>query len=151
VYYGDATRLDLLEAAGTKNAKLFVLAVGDLEVSMNIAVMVRKHFPHVPIYARSLNRRHSYRLIELGVKMQIRETLHSSMELSRGVLYELGFDIDEASRTIDAFQAFDAKLLQQQSAIHRDEQQLIASAKQASDELKLLFDAEIGKVETPRE
>jgi voltage-gated potassium channel Kch len=96
----------------------------------------------VPIYARSLNRAHSYQLMELGVKMQIRETLHSSMELSRGVLHELGFEIDEASRTIDAFRDFDAKLLQQQFAIHRDEQQLIATAKQASDELKLLFEAE---------
>jgi voltage-gated potassium channel Kch len=96
----------------------------------------------VPIYARSLNRAHSYQLMELGVKMQIRETLHSSMELSRGVLHELGFEADEASRTIDAFRDFDTKLLEQQYVIHRDEQQLIASAKQASDELKALFEAE---------
>ena len=142
VYYGDATRLDLLEAAGTRNAKLFVLAVGDVDTSVNIAAMVRKHFPHVPIYARSLNRAHSYRLMELGVHMEVRETLHSSMELARSVLQELGFEPAEAARTIDAFREFDAKLLQQQFAIHGDEQAMIASAKQATDELRALFEAE---------
>lgn len=144
VYYGDASRLDLLEAAGTRNAKLFVLAVGDVEASLAIAELMRKHFPHVPVYARSLNRVHSYRLMELGVKVQIRETLHSSMELSRGVLHELGFEPSEAARAIDAFKEFDAKLLQQQFAIHGDEQALIATARQASDELRALFEAERG-------
>jgi glutathione-regulated potassium-efflux system protein KefB len=111
-------------------------------VSVAIAEMVRKHFPQVPIYARSLDRNHSYRLMELGVTMQIRETLHSSLELSRGVLHELGFEASEAGRTIDAFRAFDARLLQQQFAIHGDEQALIDSVRQASAELQALFEAE---------
>jgi glutathione-regulated potassium-efflux system ancillary protein KefC/glutathione-regulated potassium-efflux system protein KefB len=147
VYYGDATRLDLLEAAGTRNAKLFVLAVGDVETSLNIGALVRRHFPNVPIYARSLNRAHSYRLMELGVDMEVRETLHSSMELARGILQELGMEPAEAARTIDAFKDFDARLLQQQFAIHGDEQALIASVKQASDELRALFEAEAGVVD----
>lgn len=149
VYYGDATRLDLLEAAGTRNAKLFVLAVGDVETSVAIAEMVRKHFPHVPIYARSLNRMHSYRLMELGVRLEIRETLHSSLELARAVLQELGFGVREAARTVDAFREFDTKLLQQQFAIHRDEEALIASVRQASDELRALFEAEPSATGTP--
>jgi glutathione-regulated potassium-efflux system ancillary protein KefC/glutathione-regulated potassium-efflux system protein KefB len=142
VYYGDASRLDLLEAAGIKNAKLFVLAIGNSEVSVKVAAMVRKHFPHVPIYARTRNRAHTYQLLDLGVKLQIRETLYSSMELSRGVLQELGFDRPEVDRTIEAFREFDYKLLHQQHAVHRDEQQLIATARQANEELKSLFEAE---------
>lgn len=142
VYYGDAARLDLLEAAGIKHAKLFVLAIGEVETSLKVAAMVRKHYPQVPIYARASNRAHSYQLMDLGVKMQIRETLHSSMELSRGVLHELGFDPHDAHRTINAFHDFDTKLLHQQHAVHRDEQKLIATAKQATEELKSLFEAD---------
>ena len=142
VYYGDATHLDLLEAAGVKHARLLVLAIGNVETSVKIAEMMRKHFPHVPIYARSHNRAHSYELMNHGVRLQIRETLHSSMELSRHVLHELGFDAHEAERTVRAFGDFDSKLLQQQHSIYRDEQQLIATVKQASDELKSLFEAQ---------
>jgi len=80
--------------------------------------------------------------MDLGVKLLVRETLFSSMELSRQVLLELGFDRQEADRTITAFHDFDEKLLHQQHAIYRDEQQLIATARQAADELKGLFEAE---------
>jgi len=147
VYYGDASRLDLLEAAGIRSAKLFVLAIGNVETSVKVAAMVRKHFPQVPIYARTRNRPHSYQLLDLGVKMQIRETLYSSMELSRGVLHELGFEESEADRTIDAFREFDYKLLYQQHAVHRDEQQLVATTRQATDELKSLFEADQPKTQ----
>jgi hypothetical protein len=58
------------------------------------------------------------------------------------VLQELGFDKPEADRTIEAFREFDHKLLHQQHAVHRDEQQLIATARQANEELKSLFEAE---------
>ena len=151
VYYGDAKRLDLLAAAGLRNAKLFVLAIGNIETSLQIATLARKHYPDLPIYARSHNRVHSYQLMDLGVKLLVRETLFSSMELSRQVLLELGFDRQEADHTITAFHNFDEKLLQQQHAIYRDEQQLIATARQASEELKSLFEAENAAVEKASE
>src|SRR5204862_2958707 len=53
VYYGDASRLELLEAAKTGEAKLFVLAIDDVEASVKTATVVRKHFPEVPILARA--------------------------------------------------------------------------------------------------
>lgn len=142
VYYGDATRLDLLLAAGLGRAKVFVLAIGNVKASLQVAEMVRKHFPNLPIYARAHNRLHSYQLLDLGVKLLVRETLFSSMELARGVLFELGLGEHEAERTIRAFHDFDEKLLRQQHAIYGDEKQLIATAKQAADELRALFDAE---------
>jgi hypothetical protein len=71
------------------------------------------------------------------------------MELARGVLHELGFEAAEALRTIDAFKEFDARLLQQQFAIHGDEQALIASARQSTDELRALFEAEAGAAGRP--
>jgi len=65
--------------------------------------------------------------------------------LSRGVLQELGLSKFDADRTIEAFHEFDYKLLHQQHAVHRDETQLIATSKQASEELKSLFEAEPAK------
>jgi glutathione-regulated potassium-efflux system ancillary protein KefC/glutathione-regulated potassium-efflux system protein KefB len=142
VYYGDATRLDLLMAAGLAHAKLFVLTVGNIDASLEIAASVRKHYPKLPIYARAHNRAHAYKLMDIGVKMLVRETLYSSIELSRGVLHELGYSAGDADRTVTAFLEFDEKLLRQQHVVQGDEQQLIAASKQANDELRALFEAE---------
>ncbi|MES2355305.1 MAG: monovalent cation:proton antiporter-2 (CPA2) family protein [Pseudomonadota bacterium] len=141
IYFGDASRLDLLYAAKVDKAKLFVLAIDDVEASVKTAEMVRKHFPHVPVYARARNRVHTYKLMDLGVKVAVRETLLSSIELSRNVLKELGLKEDEANDTVAAFRTFDERLLLQQHAIYQDEAQLIQTSKQAADELKSLFEA----------
>lgn len=145
IYYGDPSHLNLLHAAKVNQAKLFVLAMDDIETSLKTAALVRKHFPHVPIYARARNRFHSYKLMDIGVKMLVRETLQSSVELGAGVLRELGIEDDEVERTVTAFLDFDNKLLLQQHAIYQDEEQLIETLKQATDDLKTLFEA------TPRE
>jgi glutathione-regulated potassium-efflux system ancillary protein KefC/glutathione-regulated potassium-efflux system protein KefB len=118
-----------------------VLAIDDVDASIKTAEMVRKHFPHVPIYARARNRFHTYKLMDLGVKAVIRETFLSSLELSRGVLQELGFPEAEASRTVAAFRTFDEKLVKRQYAIYQDEAALIQTSKQATDELRSLFEA----------
>jgi glutathione-regulated potassium-efflux system ancillary protein KefC/glutathione-regulated potassium-efflux system protein KefB len=140
IYYGDPTQLSLLYAAKVEQAKLFVLAMDDVETSIKTAALVRKHFPHVPIYARARNRFHSYKLMDLGVKMLVRETLLSSIELGGGVLRELGLTDSEVVETVTAFRDFDAKLLLQQHAVYQDEQQLIETSKQATDDLKTLFE-----------
>lgn len=142
VYYGDSAHLELLYAAKVDEAKLFVLAVEDIEKSIKTAEMVRKHFPQLPIYARARNRVHAYKLMDLGVRLVIRETLFSSMELSRGVLVGLGLSESDAERTVAAFRAFDQKLLLQQHAVYQDEEQLIQTSKQVADELRGLFEAQ---------
>ena len=75
VYFGDASRLDLLTAAKTDKAKLFVLAIDDVESSIRTAEMVSRHFPDVKIYARARNRFHAHRLMDLGVELIERETV----------------------------------------------------------------------------
>jgi glutathione-regulated potassium-efflux system ancillary protein KefC/glutathione-regulated potassium-efflux system protein KefB len=150
VYYGDARRLDLLLAAGIDNAKLFVLTVGNIEASLQIAEQVRRHFPDLPIFARAVNRMHSYQLMDIGVKVQVRETLYSSMELARSALTELGVERADADHILEVFEAFDEKLLRQQHEVYRDEKQLIATARQAADELKGLFEAESRRADPHR-
>lgn len=140
IYYGDPSHLDLLYAAKVDQAKLFVLAVDDVEASIKTAQLVRQHFPHVPIYARARNRYHCYKLLDLGVKMLVRETFLSSITLSAGVLRELGLDESDVEWTVKTFRDFDEKSLLQQHAVYQDEEKLIQTDKQATEDLKNLFE-----------
>ena len=90
VYYGDATRLDLLRTAGAATARVFVLAIDDVEQSVRVAALVREHFPHLQIVARARNVQHYFKLRELGITMIERETLDSSLMSARSVLGLLG-------------------------------------------------------------
>jgi glutathione-regulated potassium-efflux system ancillary protein KefC len=90
VYYGDASRLDLLIAAGCAKAKLFILAVDDPVKSLEIAELVRRNFPNLPIIARTRNRTTYYELRKLGIEQVFRETLGSSVEIGEAALRHLG-------------------------------------------------------------
>ncbi|MGZ6140566.1 MAG: monovalent cation:proton antiporter-2 (CPA2) family protein, partial [Myxococcaceae bacterium] len=82
VFYGDASRLDLLRAARADKARLFVLAIDDVQASVRTAREVQEHFPHLMIFARARNRAHAYQLMELGIEHVSRETFLSSLELT---------------------------------------------------------------------
>lgn len=98
VYYGDALRLDLLVSAGIANAKLFVLAIDDPEKSVEVAELVRRNYPNVPILARARNRGHYYRLRKLGIEQIFRETMGSSLEMGEASLRKLGVRAHTAHR-----------------------------------------------------
>lgn len=140
VYYGDASRLDLLRAAKVGQAKIFVLAIDDVESSVRTAETVRAHFPEVQIYARARNRHHVYLLRELGVKASVRETLHSSLKLTEQVLEGLGQPAHETRALLERFQNYDQQLLERQFAVFRDENQLIQTTRQVVQELEHLLD-----------
>ncbi|WP_375765419.1 monovalent cation:proton antiporter-2 (CPA2) family protein [Archangium gephyra] len=140
IYYGDASRLDLLRAAGAAKAKLFVLAIDDMDASVRTAQLVRAHFPELPVYARARNRTHAYRLLDEGVKVLNRETLLSSLEMASHVLQGLGFDEERARRIVERFRAYDEELLQKQYAVKQDEEKLIQTAQQSRAELRSLFE-----------
>jgi len=140
VYYGDASRLDLLRAAHVEHAKIFVLAIDDVEASVRTAEMMRKHFPQVQIYARARNRYHSHLLTDLGVKASVRETFFSSLKLTEEVLEALGQPAHETRALLDKFQRYDEDLLQRQHAVFRDESKLIQTTKEAAEELQRLFE-----------
>ena len=142
IYYGDASHLDLLRAAGIERARAFVLAVDDLETSVKIATIVRGSFPTVPIYARARNRQHVFALMDLGVTIIQRETLHSSLKLAELLLTDLDGDAEEARRVVDAFLTRDEGLLQQSFLVHHDEKEIIQTARQAGEELRAIFEAE---------
>lgn len=139
VYFGDASRVDLLRAAGADRAKLFVLAIDDIESSVKTAEKVIRHFPNLKIVARARNRRHAHKLMDLGITHIFRETLLSSLALSGQVLEMLGYDYDEVARIVETFREHDKRLLDEQHAIHHDEEQLIQTARDTARELQSLL------------
>jgi monovalent cation:proton antiporter-2 (CPA2) family protein len=143
VYYGDASRLELLESAKARDAKLFVLAIDDVEASMKTAALVRRHFPDLPVVARARNRVHYYRLRDLDIDAAERETFRSSLETARQALETLGLDPAQALRAVDIFKKHDLAQLDVQYAVRQDEAQLIQTAAQAAAQLQELFESDV--------
>ena len=143
IYYGDASRIELLRAAHAEQAKLFVLAIDDVEASIKTAETVKTNFPNLEIVARVRNRHHAHMLMDLGIRTFVRETYLSSLKLAEEVLCGLGMPRDEVVASIDKFRVHDEATLIKQHAIHHDESQLIQSVKAASAELQILFEADV--------
>jgi glutathione-regulated potassium-efflux system protein KefB len=142
IYFGDPSRPELLRAAGVEKAEVFVLVTDDPEVNLRTARIVRRMFPHLKIVARARNRQHAFRLMDLNIDNVVRETLHSSLELSRLVLLDLGVAPQTAAARVDKFREHDASLLQSQYLVYDDEAALVQSAKEALDDLERLFEAD---------
>lgn len=139
VYYGDASRLDLLRAAGAGSAKALVLAIDDVEASVKTAEVVRTHFPELPIYARARNRQHAFRLMDLGVRALRRETFLSALDLTRQLLEGLGVPRAEAQRAVETFKAHDEQRLRDDHAEWTDEERVRQRARRAAEELEEMF------------
>ena len=139
-YFGDANRLQVLEAAGTGRAEVFVIAVDDRERAIEIARMVRMHFPEVRVVARAADRLHAYRLMEVGVHAVFREMFASSVDLSRSVFVSLGIPAREADAIARTFKEYDETLMREQYRIHGDETALIRSSREAAAHLAGLFE-----------
>jgi len=151
IYYGDASRLGILEAARTQDARAFVLAIDDIETSIRTAQVVRTHFPHVPIFARARNRRHVHRLMDLGVEEIERETFMSSLELTKDLLRGLGTPSGRANWIIKMFMESDERRLYDDYKHYTDEERMRIMALKQSQELEELFDQDIAEDEAKAE
>ncbi len=140
IYYGDASRLDLLDAAGAGGASVIVVALDEVEASLRTVQIVKNHFPHLRIYARARNRRHAYLLMDLGVSIFRRETFESSLELARLVLEGLGLPHAQANRLVETFKRHDIERLKIAHASHSDQERMIYLAKEAARELEEMFE-----------
>lgn len=149
IYFGDASRLELLRAAQTDKAEVFVLAVDDVEASIRTAQLVKRHFPYARIYARARNRHHAYRLMDIGVERIVRETFSSSLDLASAVLQALGLPKSEAGRTAERFREYDEALMRRQYQFHQDEEKLIATSREAAEELERVFEQDTLAREAP--
>ena len=151
IYYGDATRLDLLRAAQLDKAKILVLAIDDMVASVKVVELVQHHFPSVKIYARARNRQHAYQLLAMGVQNIIRETFEASLTLSRQVLEGLGVSDRTAKDTVDKFAERDEEMVRAMYVYRHDEKKLIESVKQYTQELESLFNNDASSDGSPPE
>ena len=143
VYYGNPKNPEILRAAGLENAKVFIIAIGDIELSETVAAYAVRNYPHLTILARAKNREHYYRLRDVGVKYIWRETYLSSLDMSRETLEILGMEPKTARKTVQMFRDYDDALIERQRAIYEDEAEMIASAQSAIQELESLFDSDM--------
>ena len=140
IFYGDATRLDLLEAAGIAKAHLLVVALDDVDTNLRLVDVVQEHYPHLTIVARARNVSHLFSLMNRNVKHLERETFESALRTGRQVLRELGFGSHEARLAADTFRRHDLAALDAMYPHYQDEVQMISLAKTARNELTDLFE-----------
>jgi monovalent cation:proton antiporter-2 (CPA2) family protein len=149
VFYGDASRLELLRAAGADKAKLLVVAVGEEETSLLIIETAQKHFPNLKILARAFGRDHAYRLVEQGVENIFRETLGSALDLSVAALRALGFRAYEAQRTARFFRDYDEQSVRALAPYAKNEKELISQTRERIQTLDQLMETERSLVRQP--
>jgi glutathione-regulated potassium-efflux system ancillary protein KefC/glutathione-regulated potassium-efflux system protein KefB len=142
VFYGDASRLELLRAAHAENAQIFVLAIDDTEASVRTAELIGKHFPHLKVFARARNRQHAFRLMDLNVRYIIRETLVSSLELSAQVLEALGHSKAKSLEAVRQFRGHDEETMAKQYSVKDDEKKFLQTSRESAEQLLQLFESD---------
>ncbi|GAO43960.1 monovalent cation:proton antiporter-2 (CPA2) family protein [Flavihumibacter petaseus] len=138
VFYGDASRYDLLEAAGAAEAKILLMTIDDAEKRLEMIETIKKHFPNLQMMVRSSNRNDAYDLMNAGMLHIYRETLESSLRMGIDTMRLLGFRAYAAQRAALTFRKYDERTLKQLSAI-RDERQYINTARQFIEELEQII------------
>lgn len=153
VYYGDASRADLLETAGAAKAKYLVLAIDGVEESLDVARTVRQHFPQIKIFARARNRGHAFDLMELGVDFIKRETFDSSVNFVRDLLVEMGKPLAEAQAIVGRFQTHDELMMQEQFKVRTDDKMFMSVALQGQAQLEqvLSTDSQQSFIQLPKQ
>jgi glutathione-regulated potassium-efflux system protein KefB len=142
-FYGDASRLDLLQAAGAARAKLFVLAIDDEAKALEIIQTVQREFPKLKILARATSRQHAYEIIRLGVNQVYRETLGSALDLSVDALRELGFEERQARRVAEIFREHDEASVRDMARLEDEDDAYISIARKHIENLERALQSDV--------
>lgn len=142
LYYGDATQPELLRSAGIQTAKIFVLAIDDVEVSMNVARHIRLNYPQLTLLVRARDRYHMHLLKDLGIEYIWRETYLSSLGIAYRALCLLDIPEQQAQDSIELFRDYDERLIAEQQRIYTDEQKVYESYRNFLAELEHLFESD---------
>jgi CPA2 family monovalent cation:H+ antiporter-2/glutathione-regulated potassium-efflux system ancillary protein KefC len=122
VYYGDATRLDLLESAGAAEADLLIIALGNHEKAMEMAKLAQKHYPQLKIAVNAEDRRAAFEFMDLGITTIRRETFGTALTLGQDALQLLGFDPYEAYKIRRLFRKKDKETMPELYRIYRQDE-----------------------------
>lgn len=141
VYYGDASRYDLLRAAGADKAKIIIIALEPAEKRLELIETIKKHFPHLRMLVRATNRYDAYDLMNAGMLHVYRETIDTSLRVGIDVMKLLGYRAYTAQRAARTFLKYDESKLKQLAAI-RDKEEYIVAARSYIEELERLLQAD---------
>ena len=136
VFYGDATRLDLLQAAGAGHARLLVVAIDQVEDSLKLVDLARTHFPNLQMVVRARNVRHWLELASRGVDTAERETFESALRSGRQALEKLGMSPFEARELADTFRRTNLATLRAMRPHFQDQEKLVDLARSGLNELE---------------
>ena len=138
VFYGDASRHELLHAAGAAEARIIVIAIGDPEKRLELIETVKKHFPHLHMLVRAANRYDAYDQMNAGMLHVYRQTLDSSIRLGVDALTLLGYRAYTANRLARKFLKLDEKNIKKLASI-RNEEEYINASRQYIEEIELII------------
>jgi monovalent cation:proton antiporter-2 (CPA2) family protein len=142
VFYGDALRTDLLEAAGARQAKIMVIAIDDREKITELVKIARAEFPDLKLFVRAYDRTHAGELLKLGVEYVYREMFGSSMDLAKDALVTLGKSKAAAASIITKFTQLDEQFLRKSVAVRDDQKALQDLARESRAEIARVFAAD---------
>jgi monovalent cation:proton antiporter-2 (CPA2) family protein len=136
VFFGDASRVQLLQAAGAEEAKLLVIAIDDREKAVQMVLAARQFFPHLKTLARAYDRSHAYQLMEAGADVVTRETFGSALILGEEALLLLGYDPAKAYRLMRSFKRHDEEGLHKLYEVWGDDHAYGLRVRQNIEELE---------------
>jgi monovalent cation:proton antiporter-2 (CPA2) family protein len=130
-FYGDASRMDLLRAAGAAQARLLIVAIDDRDKTLEIVEQARKEFPHLRILSRAYDRIHAYELIHLGIEHPYIETAGSALNLGVQALRALGVPARQAYHSAQVFNRHNDESIRKLAKVYQetDEATFIAQAR----------------------
>ncbi len=141
VYYGDATRVDLLESAGIADAKILICAIDNVDAAKRITKYVKEKYPHVELMIRAKNRYDAYEFLNMGMENIYREALDTSLSLARDVLSKLGFQKETLIKQVQNFIKYDEDSLRRLASEHKDEKNYVFKArKELEQQEKFLYE-----------
>lgn len=140
VYFGDATRVDLLRKAGIEDARVLLVAIDNSEEITKLVKVVQREFPKVKIIARARHRMHAIELAKLGVSYFVREMFDSALAASKEVLKAYGYTQGQADNMAAIFSEHDQKMLERVIQNDMGISEMIKSTEQGRQELQQLFE-----------
>lgn len=151
VYYGDASRHDLLHVAGAEKASLLVVALDSPAKTLELVHTVKRHFPHLPIFARAFDWGDAHDLLEAGVTRVYRQALDTSLRMGADVLHDLGFRAYQSQRMVQKFLRHDEESLHELTTQREDRATYINAARRRIEELEQMMRADAAETTLVRD
>lgn len=146
VHYGDATRLDLLRAAGADKAKLLLVAIDDKDKAVELVEAATAYFPNLTIIARAFDRRHAYELVRVGGDEVVRETFESALLFGKKALLRLGMSERRAAKSVSLFREHDLALFNKLAPVYGEEKDYAMAVRDSRETMEKLLSEEMRRL-----